>query len=493
MACHFSWHCYREYVSRATTVIDYLEPLNLYLATSTGGTRIGLAVFILVLFAAGIVSWRSTAVVDQSIFAKFPHLLWTVFLLNLCVSCILFVLSSDRNTAAAFAGRFLLSEPDWDSWQPMIRAIEHLRTFSEVPLYGKIFFADQVKFQYPISSLVGIDLLQRASGASWETVCHILNALSWWCVPLTAVVAGGLLYGSQDSGPKAWRPSSSVLFVYSACLLLAITYYPLVKSYNLGQIQTSITLYVALALLSWQKKRRIAAGFFIGLCCAIKPQWYLFLPWAFLRRQVDAGVACLLTAAILVLMSMGMYGFTPYFDYLPVLSFLSRHGEAYFPNQTINGLLNRLFANGNNLEWVANQFPPFDPRIYAATVFWGLLIVGMTFFRRRKSTSTVDLALLILSLTIASPIAWEHHYGLLFPIFALVTPACLQQKPFGRLSGTYLLVAYLLASQRFDFLNLFANSVFNPVQSYLLFGALMVLGLLYRLTSLDGSISSLRR
>ncbi len=82
----------------------------------------------------------------------------------------------------------------------------------------------------------------------------------------------------------------------------------------------------------------------------------------------------------------------------------------------------------------------------------------------------------------ASPIAWEHHYGILLPIFALFAPLCLAQRPFGRCSGWYLLSAFFLTSQRLDLTNRLADTHLNILQSYLFFGALLMLGMLYRQT-----------
>jgi hypothetical protein len=176
-----------------------------------------------------------------------------------------------------------------------------------------------------------------------------------------------------------------------------------------------------------------------------------------------------------------MYGFRNYFDYLPVISFLGRHGEAFYPNQSVNGLMNRLLFNGNNLKWLADGFPPFNPAVYAATLIAAVLLLGFAlFWRMNKKADAIDFALLILSLTMCSPIAWEHHYGILLPIFALIIPVCISQKVMGRYTIVYVLIAFFLTSQRLNFVNLLADTYLNFLQSYLFFGAVMVLWLLYR-------------
>jgi hypothetical protein len=99
------------------------------------------------------------------------------------------------------------------------------------------------------------------------------------------------------------------------------------------------------------------------------------------------------------------------------------------------------------------------------------------------------LALILLSLTIASPIAWEHHYGILLPIFAMVLPIAISQQPFGEWTTVYLWLAFLLTSQKLDEITShLANTHWYVLQSYLFFGAMMVVFLLYRISHLQKSV-----
>jgi hypothetical protein len=178
-----------------------------------------------------------------------------------------------------------------------------------------------------------------------------------------------------------------------------------------------------------------------------------------------------------------LYGIDNNLNYLDVLSYISRRGEAYYPNQSFNGLLNRLLGNGNNTDFEAAAFPPFNPIVYAGTIASSLVIVGAALFWRARDSvpgSAVDFALVSLSFTIASPIAWEHHYGVLMPMYALALPALIRYPVFGRWSLPVLAGSYVLASNFFNIAQKFAgHEVLTPVQSYLLFGALTLLVLLY--------------
>ena len=80
----------------------------------------------------------------------------------------------------------------------------------------------------------------------------------------------------------------------------------------------------------------------------------------------------------------------------------------------------------------------------------------------------------------ASPIAWEHHYSIMLPMFAVALPATLGLIETRRgLEG--LTIAFLLSGNFYKITNIFAETRFNALQSYLFFGALLFLLHLYAL------------
>src|SRR5712692_8270640 len=84
----------------------------------------------------------------------------------------------------------------------------------------------------------------------------------------------------------------------------------------------------------------------------------------------------------------------------------------------------------------------------------------------------------MLTCVMASPVAWEHHYGVLLPLYAALLPLALR-LPTPPL--VWLAVSYVLTSNYFSVTKLAASTPLNFVQSWILFGALIVLGCLYRL------------
>jgi alpha-1,2-mannosyltransferase len=397
---------------------------------------------------------------------------------------ILYVAINEKETAAAYAIRFFRGEAGYDSWRPMLRAMFELRGDPGEPLYPHVFFDLKVKFQYPLSSLFLADLVQHLVGGNWRSMYGVLNWISWIMAWGVGIVSWRLLLASLREAGLAGRESRrDELLLLASCLGLMLLFYPLMLSFSIGQIQTTMTLLLGLALLLWPRSR-LWPGLFIGLCCAIKPQWAILLIWGAMRREWTMVAAGAAVFAGLVLVSGLTYGFANHLDYPSVVSFLAQHGESYYLNQSVNGLMNRLLFIGDNVDHneFGNGFPDFNLAVYAVTLVSTIIIlVAGLAFRWRQRPGRLDLALIVLSVTAASPIAWVHHYAVLLPIYAIVAPHCLAARPFGRWSGAYLLVGFILAGQRLAVTDLLAYSHWNVLQSHLLFAAAMVLVLLYRL------------
>jgi hypothetical protein len=79
----------------------------------------------------------------------------------------------------------------------------------------------------------------------------------------------------------------------------------------------------------------------------------------------------------------------------------------------------------------------------------------------------------------ASPMAWEHHYGIVFPIFVWLwfSYGCWEQRRTWLLGASFFLCGSWLSVTTF----LASKPGLNLLQSYIYFGALLLMFLLYRL------------
>jgi hypothetical protein len=233
-------------------------------------------------------------------------------------------------------------------------------------------------------------------------------------------------------------------------------------------------------------KKAIAGGL-IGLICLIKPQLGLFIIWGSLRKQWRFVIGILVIVGIFGIISLSVYGFANHLDYSRVLAFISKHGESYYPNQSVNGLLHRLLSNGPNIVGSAHHFAPYHRWVYAGTMVSSLFIIATALVWQRGQfyhAATLDFTIAALSFTMASPVAWEHHYSIMLPIFAVALPATLASNV--RRWGVVLLaVSFVLSSNFYPITLNLANTRFNLLQSYLFFGAVILLFHLYRLRDIQ--------
>jgi len=395
-----------------------------------------------------------------------------ILVASLCLNVALHVSTpTGVDTVWAHEGRFLRSAQGADSWKAMEAARAYARDHSE-GLYEHVFFADAVKFQYPPTALLLIGGLERPA----------LNRISWFATLIVAGLAALILRRAmatewgEGERPLRARVSLDVLVV-----IAALTFYPLIKAYSLGQIQAWLNLLFATAVFAWMMGARSVAGAAVGLMCLVKPTYGLLYLWGLLRRETRFVMSGALVIGAGLAVSLWRYGLHDHIEYLQVLSFIARRGESFYANQSVNGLLNRALFNGSNLEWQGHEFAPIHPVVYAGTTVAFVALGLASLWRPRRSAgSAIDLAIAALWVTLTAPVAWEHHYGILVPIFAAVTPFVIVRRPLGRYTGAALAAGYFVAANYFQFTNRFVDTWLNPLQSYLLGAALLVWMLLYR-------------
>jgi hypothetical protein len=367
-----------------------------------------------------------------------------------------------------------------DSWRPMIWADEYLQSNGKEPLYDKIFFESNIKFQYPPSSLLIVRALKSLTGQKdMIYLVRILGQISVLFVFITALFTW-LIFRSAAVQVNAALLDR--LFQAALILLFAITFYPLVKGFRLGQVQTWITAVFAILFFFYRKEKEGISGFLTGILCLLKPQYGLFVIWALLRKKIRFAVAFAFAIACGLGLSLWLFGLENHFNYVKVLQFLGKHGESYYANQSVNGLLNRLFFTGDILNFQKQLFPGFDSRVYTGTLISSLLLIGLAFFlpwRKRTAGNLIDFSIISVTSILASPVAWDHHYGILLPIFAFVVPWLIANRANGWIVVTT--ISYVLISNEFAVANRLANATsgLNVLLSYQFFGGILFLVCLY--------------
>jgi hypothetical protein len=385
---------------------------------------------------------------------------------------------------------FLQVKQKDDSWTPMLQAIDYLKIFHQKPLYSEVFFDKNIKFQYPPTSLLFLYILKAIApqGISEVKILEVLNIFSWISVITTVFFAIKIfdetLAKSTNTNFSSSSSKADLITRYLILACLSISFYPLIKAYSLGQIQAWINCIFTVLFWCWMKDKKVISGILAGTLCLIKPQYALIGIWGILRKQWIFMLAFIATTLTCLLISIYLFGFTNHINYLSVLSFISKHGEAYYHNHSVNGLLNRFFFNGEILVFQKNSFPPYNPLVYLGTTISSIALISLALFlpaRTKSKGSIIDFSIIALTATMASPIAWQHHYGILLVVYAFLLPYLLDKKILGNFKIPYLCLSYLLSSNLFYLTTQLAYAPFklNIVQSYLLAAAFMILALLY--------------
>ena len=225
-----------------------------------------------------------------------------------------------------------------------------------------LFLVNHVKFQYLPSSLL---LYSGYALLGIEPTDRAMNVLVWISVLATAPIVyfTCLRYMESHASTLGFSRRQARLLA-GAFAVATLFFYPIMICWRLGQVQGLLNMLFAAACLAWLYDRRLLAGGLIGAIRLIKPQFSLFLLWGLLRRQHGfvAGQAAVLGCSLLL--SVLLYGVQAQLDYLQVLSFISRHGEIFWDNTSVNGLLNRFIHPDQTLVFDYNGWPPYVASVY---------------------------------------------------------------------------------------------------------------------------------
>lgn len=371
-----------------------------------------------------------------------------------------------------------------DSWLPIKGALEYIATGDPAGFYQAAYYETVAQFIYPPMSLVFFRLTQLPPAIDWMSMAA-MNYFSWWLtLAAMAATTAVLALALRRLGPTlAWPSGVDWLVLAGVAAVGTVFFFPFNSGYHNGNIQTWLNLLVLGAIACWLADRRIAAGMLIGLVCIIKPQLSLIGLWALVRREFGmvAGIAAVVGAFGIA--SLAMYGFAIHFDYMELMSHLSRRGESFVGSHSVNGLLNRMLFIGNNTwfdPW--HKLVHYDPRVYAGTMAAAGLLILPTLWPRRSGgimESSLDLCIALVAFTLASPIAYVPHFGFMLPIFWIVALAILRLTPNPVWPLIVLAVSYALASKHWLITDRLAETGWNFVQSTMLYAALMLIGLMY--------------
>ncbi len=295
-------------------------------------------------------------------------------------------------------------------------------------IYETVFFQRGIRFIYPPTSLLLYRTWQAAQCLHVPTLVA-MNAMLLLSLLGTMAVAGEFLLRLLPPPTIHGSTARERWTIRILVAILVFVFLPLINAYDLGQIQTLLNFLVMASALLWLRGSRIPPGILIGLTCWLKPQMSLFLLWGLFRRQWSFAASLAATLVAGLLLSLAVFGWHNTAEYTVVLAYLSRHGDSMFWNQSLNGLLHRVMHIGSPVTSFYG-YPPFNRTIDLATLFSSatmLLLALLVPVLRHLAQSTADFLLFAMAATMASPVVWQHHYGVFFLVFLLWMPVALKR------------------------------------------------------------------
>jgi hypothetical protein len=360
-----------------------------------------------------------------------------------------------------------------DSWLPMMKSLDYFRAHPTLPIYDAKLYDTLI---YSLASELPL-VAMRKLGMSDVWMLRTLAVLSflavWGVAAVSLVMARWLL--RRRGAELTWKAAIAVVLATVWC-------YPLIKGYSLGNAQTFLSFGFTVLLLLWTTGQERWAGVVAAMLASVKPQFVLLLVWMLVRKKWGAAWAFLVCGAVLLAISVAVFGWHNNLDYIGVLAGLSHKAQSHYANQSMFGTLNRMIFNGENIEYTPYVYTPYIAWVYRVTVVTSLLLVGTVLLYpwRTMRGSTADIAAMGIASVAASPMAWEHHYGIVvgIAVWAWFAHACWKnQRPWTLGVAVFLCLNFLPA---FNYLH--AMRGWNVLQSYLYIGALVLMGWLMSLS-----------
>lgn len=352
-----------------------------------------------------------------------------------------FVDAMTRTPAGGFVT--LAQGTNSDSWMPLLETRKNIEQHPDAGLYA-LFTQGQWKFQYPPIALAIADAVPRdmADEATRNWFQSRLNTINNWfdriAIAVTLLLSALVAVEARRQFGKAKPDRRADLGLMAAVIVLGFTFMPMLQGYILGQFQLACNALLALALLLFLRDRKLAAGIAIGLFCLIKPQLALVGLWALLRKEyrLAAGIAAIGMAGLAA--SAMLYGPHSLIDYLGVLRVLSERSEIFYYNQSLAGALLRFISpdQATFLLPMGSPLPAPNPAVHYASLIHSLALILLALVVARSAPDDrtddrdsgvgrariVDLCTIITVATVASPVAWNHHFGVLFPVLVVLIP-----------------------------------------------------------------------
>ena len=327
------------------------------------------------------------------------------------------------------------------------------------------------------------------------------------CLPFTGLILSPLTLFSFKTAYLIW-------FILNH-IFLAVSFYLIFKTLNLklnllnitiaiwlagysgvvfrtltsGQVNIFLLFLISLIWYLYIRKWKRLCGFFIAFAALFKLFPFILILYFALKKRWKIVTHSLLWIVILMIISVAIVGVRIHLDFIPVLESM-RYGKSTFAeygatfyvdqaNQSINALLNRLFA----------QNPHTTPLIdlgetanYLTYFFSGILLLfSIQIILKRtlqdKAPDELEYSSFILLGLLIPSLCWDHYLVIIyFPVFAVVKYISELENPILKIFVSIpLFISVILMNLFFNFWNpLFTKGIWIFLMSIKLYGLLLL-------------------
>ena len=279
---------------------------------------------------------------------------------------------------------------------------------------------------------------------------------------ILAVTISGLVIFTTTFREHEFYLSASIFFLSA----------PVAKNFELGQVYIFLLFLYASALLALHFKLDWLAGFLLAMALALKASGLPLLVLLALRGKWGMIMWTFLALAGLTFLSIPLVGNSTWLTYLlnVLPTFLADPVIAVTAYQTVPGFVRHLFT----YDPVWNPTPLLDWPTFASlvSVFLTVALIGIAgWYSRRTSLEWTFCIGLLLSLILV-PVAEQHHYAVLFPVFLLAVNSPSVPK-------WLLFIAAALIASPLEYMNSDLTSGWRALLAYpRLYGAILLFFLL---------------
>ncbi len=281
-------------------------------------------------------------------------------------------------------------------------------------------------------------------------------------------------------------------------VLLFALFLPTRASLGLGQ--SDITIFFPMVVVFWAFTRDhdSVGGIALGFAILTKIAPAVFLLYWFWKREWRVSIYAVATAVLLILISLPVVGIELWIRFVTQIFPALSTGTAYAQNQSLPGLINRLMLEPRFAAGL--QSAPSVPAVRAVSTAVELVLVGLAMFVTRGRLGSRDslrfaleFSVWLIVLLLISPIAWDHYFTwLLLPTTVLLAALLNSQLTITR--GAILLCALVVGLW---LVNTPVATFFNYPEAWqkspLLYGSLIILGLLFERIESTRTVTLLRK